>query len=153
MRHFGYVYEEELSCGELPPRAGAPRRPRRDGGAPHRGVGPAAAVVRRAATATAAGPQRTGWIAWARRGLVRDACVVGGRFRRCTEVDRDACETVLARSFRRCERSLGARLPPRVDGGATAEQLRDTWMGCVWHHAGFELGPARVDVACLFTPE
>ncbi len=93
------------------------------------------------------------WIAWARRGLVRDACVVGGRFRRCTEVDRDACETVLARSFRRCERSLGARLPPRVDGGATAEQLRDTWMGCVWHHAGFELGPARVDVACLFTPE
>lgn len=99
------------------------------------------------------GRSATEWIAWARRGLVRDACVVGGHFRRCSEVDRDACETVLARSFRRCERSLAPQLPARIEGSAAAQRLRDSWMGCVWHHAGFELGPAQVDVACLFTPD
>ena len=95
---------------------------------------------------------REHWLAVARRALLRENCATDSHFRRCGEIERDECEHVIARSLGRCALDWGAGLPERVAAGSDDRQRRAELIGCTWHHAGMELGPARVNMVCLLTP-
>jgi hypothetical protein len=90
------------------------------------------------------------WIRFAQRKLRSDNCSSkSALFRRCSDTSRDECEQTLDRAWRRCIADREGELPQRVRAGDQDWQLRQEMTGCTWHHAVFDLGPARVDMLCL----
>lgn len=92
------------------------------------------------------------WERVALRELRKESCSEGGVFRRCSDTNRDECENTIAAALRECIETNDARFPATITAGDEDEHLREQLMGCMWHHAAFALGPARVDMACLLTP-
>ena len=97
-------------------------------------------------------PTKSDWLRVAQRSLKHDNCSAGGPFRRCSDTTREECEATLTAALRPCVASMRERLPARISAGEEDERLRVELTGCVWHHAAFALGPARVDMVCLMTP-
>jgi hypothetical protein len=89
------------------------------------------------------------WIRFAQRKMRSDNCSRGGLFRRCSDTTRDECEQTLDRAWKRCIADRHDELPARIGAGDQDWRLRQEMTGCTWHHAAFDLGPARIDMLCL----
>jgi hypothetical protein len=85
----------------------------------------------------------------ARRALRHETCEPGTGFRRCSDLDRDACEQHMHGALAACAEQITAGLPERVAAGRPDEVARAQLTGCMWHRAAVELGPVRVDMLCL----
>ena len=97
-------------------------------------------------------PEKNDWLRAAQRSLRHEHCSKGAPFRSCSDTTREQCDETITAALRPCVQTLRARLPPRISVADDDERLRMELAGCVWHHAAFTLGPSRLDLRCLLTP-